>query len=422
VQKKNISMYTSRKLYEGIAVHASAKEYTIITGARQAGKTTILRKLFADLQNQGENVFFLSFENPDVLKEANQHPENIFKFAERPVNPLIENKADCKRIYILIDEIQYLSDPSGFMKYLFDTYLENLKLIVTGSSAFYLDTRFKDSLAGRKRIYLLETLDFEEFLQFKKMDHLATELNLIRSQPDYISSYSRILTNVFGEFLVFGGYPAVVLENEIQEKKAKLIELRNSFIRKDISEAGIGNENAFFHLMMLLAGQTGNLVNKSELSSTLHIDTKTVENYLFVMQKCFHIELVKPFFNNLRKELTKMPKVFFNDNGLRNVLLNRFSSLDERDDKGTLLENYVYQRLSSISGRESIFFWRTTSGHEIDFVVKEDALSGKAYEVKFSSNNKKDKNLLQFRSLYPGILTSIVTFQPEKDAAWVLKI
>jgi len=415
-------MYSLRKLYPEITAHADKKEFTVITGARQVGKTTLLRQLYLDLKSKGEKVFFLSFEDPEILKETNLHPENIFKFSERPANPLTEAGKDSARVFILIDEIQYLRDPSGLMKYLFDTYLENLKLIVTGSSAFYLDTRFKDSLAGRKRIYLLETLDFEEFLQFRKMDALVNELKLIRAQNDYISAYSRVLTDAFGEFLVWGGYPAVVLENDAPGKRALLTELRNSFLRKDISEAGIANENAFFHLMMLLAGQTGNLVNKSELSSTLHIDIKTVENYLFVMQKCFHIELVKPFFNNLRKELVKMPKVFFNDNGLRNVLLNRFMALDGRDDKGALLENYVFQRLASIHGREPITFWRTTAGHEIDFIVNYGDLSGHAYEVKFSGKNLKDRNMKPFHSHYPKIETTMLTFEPEKDTTWVLKL
>jgi uncharacterized protein len=130
-----------------------------------------------------------------------------------------------------------------------------------------------------------------------------------------------------------------------------------------------GFDSCKYQILQVLAGQIGNLVNKSELSSTLGIDTKTVENYLFVMQKCFHIELVKPFFNNLRKELVKMPKVIFNDTGLRNMLLNRFSRLEEREDKGALLENYFFKRLSAKHNRESIMFCRTTAGHEIDFIT-----------------------------------------------------
>jgi predicted AAA+ superfamily ATPase len=415
-------MFTSRKIYAEISGHVARKEYTVITGARQSGKSTILQKLYADLQNRGENVFYLSFENPDVLKEANGHPENIFKFAERPANPLLQSNPEPKRIFLLIDEIQYLSDPSGFMKYLFDTYLNNLKLIVTGSSAFYMDNRFKDSMAGRKRIFLLETLDFEEFLLFRNMEPLQNELRLIRVQKDYKSVYEYALMDAFSEFLVFGGYPAVVLENDIAGKKAILTELRNSFIRKDILEAGIGNETAFYHLMMLLAGQTGNLVNKSELSATLRIDLKTVENYLYIMQKCFHIALVKPFFNNLRKELVKMPKVFFNDNGLRNVMLNRFLAPDDREDKGALLENYVFQRLASVYGREPLYYWRTTAGNEVDFIVREDNLAGKAIEVKFSKGNKSLRNFRQFQLYYPSFDTTLLTFRPENDATWVLKI
>ena len=412
-------MFYERELYGQILLHIDKKEFTVITGARQAGKTTLLKKIYGDLREQGKIVSYLSMEDPSILAAANEHPEQIFKFCQRPENPLTGGFS--KKIFVLIDEIQYLASPTGFLKYLYDTYAENLKLIVTGSSAFYLDTRFKDSLAGRKRIFMLETLNFEEFLLFKNQQSLKEELAKIRNSREYLSPFAEPLNQFLEEYIIYGGYPAVVLEPNFKDKKDRLSELRNSFIKKDILEAGLGNEEAFFRMMKLLASQTGNLVNKSELSSTLRIDTRTVENYLYVMQKCFHLVLIRPFFSNLRKELVKMPKVYFSDTGLRNTLLNNFSPIADRDDKGALLENYLLRRLSAIYGHDGVMFWRTASGHEVDFIIKEN-LKGKAFEAKFGNQKPNHTAVKAFQEAYPDFSFQTLSWRPDKENTWILKI
>ncbi len=143
-------MFKERILYKGITKHLTEKEYTIITGARQTGKTTILRKIFEDLTEQKKEVYYISFENPLILKDINEHPDNLFNYSDKPENLLLtKRKQGDKRIFILIDEIQYASNPSNLLKYLHDTYGANLKIVATGSSAFYIDRKFKDSL-GKK--------------------------------------------------------------------------------------------------------------------------------------------------------------------------------------------------------------------------------------------------------------------------------
>jgi predicted AAA+ superfamily ATPase len=415
----SIIMFYERELYGQIKLHIEKKEFTVITGARQAGKTTLLRKLYSELREEGKSVSYLSLEDPGILAAANEHPEQIFKFSSRPKNPLTDGIS--QKIFVLIDEIQYLTSPTGFLKYLYDTYAENLKLIVTGSSAFYLDTRFKDSLAGRKRIFMLETLNFDEFLLFKNQQSLIEELAKIRNSKEYISPFVEPLNQYLEEYIIYGGYPAVVLESDFKDKKARLSELRNSFIKKDILEAGLGNEEAFFRMMKLLASQTGNLVNKSELSSTLRIDARTVENYLYVMQKCFHIVLIRPFFSNLRKELVKMPKVYFSDTGLRNTLLNNFSPIADRTDKGALLENYLLKRLSAIYGHDEVMFWRTASGHEVDFIVKE-GLTRKAFEAKFGNQKPNHTSVKAFKENYPDFSFLTLSWRPGDENTWILKI
>ena len=204
--------YKHRHIYNSIELHIDKKEYTIITGARQVGKTTLLREFYKELKRKDKVVHFLSFENVEVLKAVNEHPENLFKFINRPVNPLETEDKVTDRIFLLIDEVQYVNDPSGFLKYLFDTYLDNLKIIATGSSAFYIDSKFRDSLAGRKKIFQLFSLNFLEYLEFLERKDLSDEIHEIKNRKEYISLKLREIYEYFDLFLVYGGYPAVVLE------------------------------------------------------------------------------------------------------------------------------------------------------------------------------------------------------------------
>jgi len=211
--------------------------------------------------------------------------------------------------------------------------------------------------------------------------------------------------------LRFGGYPAVATERDENEKIEILRELKHSFLKKDANEAGIVPEQKFLQLMGLLASQIGNLVNKNEFANTLGIDNKTVGNYLYVMQKNFHIHLIHPFSNNLRKELVKMPKVFFSDFGLRNSLLNNFEKFVFRTDKGELLENYFFIRLSGLYEVENIKFWRTADQHEVDFVINLNFSDAIAYEVKFSENLIKRNKYNTFKELYANVPLNFVTFE-----------
>ena len=127
-------MTKPRNIYPEIVNHLKIKEFTIITGARQAGKATLLMQLFKHLQKEGKNVWLISFDREDVLRKIDENPENIFQFAHRPENPLFKKQA--APFYFLIDEVQYASNPSNFLKLLYDTYSPNQKIIATGSSSF----------------------------------------------------------------------------------------------------------------------------------------------------------------------------------------------------------------------------------------------------------------------------------------------
>jgi predicted AAA+ superfamily ATPase len=415
-------MYIQRKIHAEIRKHIARKEYTIITGPRQSGKTTLLRAIFNEMKDEGHPVHFLTFEDRDILSAINKHPEEIFSFTPRPVK-ITNATGDIGKIrYLFIDEVQYVDDPSNFLKYLFDEYQENLKIIATGSSAFYIDRKFTDSLAGRKRIFELQTLSFEEWLQFKKMNDLAGELELIRKQEKYQSTRFRELMECLDEYMIYGGYPEVVLENEEDEKINLLKEIKNSFLKRDIDESGVADTDKFYIFITLLAAQAGNLVNRNELANTVGVDNKTIDKYLYVLQKCFHIDLVRPFYSNLRKELTRMPKVYFKDPGLRNIALNRFYNFSSRDDQGAILENYIHSRLSELYDQDNIKFWRTVDKKEIDFVITTSFKKGKAYEVKMNCRPGKTTSEKSFSVAYPDYPLKIVSYHIDPDCLWVMKL
>ena len=371
-------------------------EILIFVGARQAGKTTILKQMQSYLENQGASCYFLNLEDPEYLELLNKNPKNLFKIFSLDLK---------KRSFIFIDEVQYLDNPSNFLKYIFDEYKSRAKLIVSGSSAFYIDRKFKDSLAGRKKIFNVFTVSFKEFLRFKKEDELAKRDfgKLSLEEKNKVSLYCR-------EFMVYGGYPRVVLA-PIGEKEDILREIAYSYIKKDIYEANIKQDEVFYKLFKILANQIGGLVNSSELADTLGVSKTAVDNYLYVMRKSFHLVLMKPFFKNIRKEITKMPKVFFLDLGLRNFFAGNFKPFETREDKGQLLENATFRQLIGKYDIEEIKFWRTINKNEIDFIVGGNL----ALEAKIEVRKFKDKNFRIFSENYPNINLMIVSIDKKED-------
>ncbi|MDD5434683.1 MAG: ATP-binding protein [Nitrospira sp.] len=371
-------------------------EILLFVGARQAGKTTILRQLESYLKKDRRPVYFLNLEDPDYLGLLNVSPKNLFKIFTFDLS---------RKNFVFIDEVQYLRNPSNFLKFLYDEYKGRIKLIVSGSSAFYIDKRFRDSLAGRKRIFDVLTLSFRDFLLFKKEDDLADKdfEDLSLSEKEKTGLY-------YQEYMIYGGYPRVVLA-PMEEKIDMLRDIAYSYVKKDIFEANIRQDEIFYKLMKLLAWQAGNLVNASELANTLGVSKTSIDNYLYVMQKSFHITLIKPFYRNARKELTKMPKVYFMDTGLRNFFVDNFKPLNFREDKGALLENIVFRQLLEKYNADEIKFWRTADKHEVDFILKEE----KAIEVKTQLTQFREKDYKTFMELYSAIELEVVTFEARKD-------
>jgi predicted AAA+ superfamily ATPase len=381
-----------RKLFLDLQAHLLKKEFSIITGARQTGKSTLLHQLEEYCKGNGLPVIFLNLENKAILAELNISPLNILKFIPEST----------QRVVVLVDEVQYLADASNFLKLLYDEYAGQIKIVATGSSAFYIDDRFRDSLAGRKKLFHLLTCSFDEYLEMGGKSNLLDEIKNILAKSDYKSTLIEILQVEWEKYMIYGGYPAIITEPDIEEKINRLKEIRDSFVKRDILESGVQNETAFYNLFRILASQTGNLMNVNELASTLRIKNETVIHYCAVLQKCFHIALIKPFFRNLRKELTKMQKVFLLDTGMRNCMLNNFQPLAERTDRGELWENTVFRVLADKHGKDAIQYWRTTAGNEVDFVLPYSN-QPIALEAKYDKNLIKSNKYKLFSEAYPDL-------------------
>lgn len=370
----------------------------IITGPRQSGKTTLMKQIREELEKSDLSTLFFNLEDMDYLTAFNESPKNLLK--------LIPGE---KRVIVFIDEIQYLKNPSNFLKYLYDEHREHIKLVVSGSSAFYIDSTFDDSLSGRKWLHILYPMGFKEFLYFRNEEIyeqcVAGQEGIDIFQP----AMRRDIETLFEEYILYGGYPEVVTSSDSTHKKRILNDILHSYLKKDIKEAGIKYEDKFFNVLKLLAAQTGNLVNKNELAQIAAVSQTAVENYLNLLKKTFYVRLISPFFTKMSKEITRMPKVYFLDIGIRNMILKNFSSLETRLDKGSLLENAVFKYFSESHEIEEIKFWRKKAGAEIDFVI-----DNKAYEVKYSLGALKNQQLKSFKDAHPNIDLSVLYYRGEK--------
>ena len=385
-------MLYSRDILSKIKKVIDREEFIILMGARQVGKTSLLILLKEFLDKKGKDSYYFNLENREYLNLLNKHPYNIFEF-------LPKSKT---RQFVFIDEIQYLDDPTNFLKLLYDEKRTDIKIIASGSSSFYIDKKFKDSLVGRKFLFEIYPLNFDEYIRFNNQDDLLK----LKNKKLTVWQRKKILS-LWNDYLQYGAYPKVSLTADNEVKKILLEEIGASYIKKDIKEAGIKNTDKYFSLLKIIAGQSGQLLNSKELANTLETAHKTIEEYLYVMKKSYQISVIKPFHKSIRKELVKMPKVYLNDIGLRNFFLNNYTTIEKRDDRGGYLENIVFREfLLKFGNVEKIKFWRTQDKQEIDFVVDDEA-----FEIKFSKNKINYKKYNKFIDAYPEIKFDFLTYE-----------
>lgn len=347
-----------RLLIDEMMKYLYTDEIVVIHGARQVGKTTTLMYLQDHLQKNGFQTIYLDLEDSRLVKMIDQGINEFLLYISEQGYDLNEYKNDDKKLYVMIDEIQYLQNPSPFMKQIVDHH-RYLKLIVSGSSSFEMKSKFKDTLVGRTVNFAMYPLSFQEFLIFRGIPFQVA---------DY---YSKIkiseLRMLYLEYALYGGYPKIVLTSDVSMKEKYLQQFIDTYIRKDIRDlADIKEVTKFNRLLEILASQSGNLVNTNELSTTCSLSLETVGRYLFILEQTYIIRLVRPYSRNIRTELTKTPKVFFYDTGLMQMLwLKRL----QRELIGSVFETTIFSELVKKFGADQIHYWRTKDKREIDFVV-----------------------------------------------------
>lgn len=350
----------ARKLLGELRKWVDKNTVVVVTGMRQVGKTTLFKMLFSEISSR--NKVFLDMENPliqKIFEEANY--DNIW------ANLVPYGISKSEKAYIFLDEIQAMPAVVKAIKYLFDHY--DVQFFATGSSSFYLKNLFPESMAGRKVVLELYPLDFEEFLIFKGAGkHFYQTFREKDAHKNYID-YERTI-KLYDEFLLYGGFPRVVLAEAAEEKKAFLEDIFKSYFEKDVRTlADFEDVNKLRDLILLLMQRAGSKLNISRISSEVGAARATVYAYLSFLEATYFISLVPPFTKSVDREVSGAKKVFLCDTGI----LNHFAQVSS----GAALENAVFNALRTKN--EVSYYQRRAGTAEIDFVLKKQ---GVALEVK----------------------------------------
>ncbi len=366
-------MYIKRKIEDEISRYLKRPEIIAIVGPRQCGKTTMLKKVFSKLQNAA----FLTFEDQQVLMVFEK---NIKQFAAT----YMEGKK-----YIFIDEFQYAKNGGKLLKYLYDEH--HAKIIISGSSAIDLTVKTIKYLVGRIFIFEMLPLDFEEYLSFRngsyaeiyrenKIDIKSPkQLDLTKLQMETLGKY-------FEEYAIWGGYPAVAISKNEEEKKEVLKNIYNTYFLRDVKDIlGLIDDYKLSRLIKALSLQIGGMIEYNELSNVSEYSYATVKKYLNFLNKTYICGFASPYFKNKRREIVKNQKIYFFDTGLRNHIVSDFRFPKDRPDGGNLLENVCWEQL--IKSKLSVNYWRDKNKNEVDFIV--EIGEGKIAAIEVKSNQRK---------------------------------
>jgi len=372
----------TRTLQQRIEGNLFKGKAVIVIGARQVGKSTLFRQITEKLE---ESVLMLNCDEPEVRELL------------AGMN-LVELKLMIgKHRLVVIDEAQRVSEIGMTLKRITDNFPE-VQLLVTGSSSFELQNRLNEPLTGRKYEYHLFPISTRELLEHGGLIAVKQSLE------------SR---------LIFGSYPDIV--NHVDEAKELLMNIAGSYLYKDILALEDVRRPALLEkLLVALALQVGSEVSYNEIAQTVGSDSKTVEKYIDLLEKCYIVFRLGAFNRNLRTELKKSKKVYFYDNGIRNAVIQNFAPLSMRNDVGALWENFfISERIKSneYEGRYAkSYFWRTTQQQEIDYIEEADG-QFTAFEMKWNPRKKTTPFPAAFLKAYSVKQEAVVT--PENYLEWL---
>ncbi len=360
-----------REILSQIKMWIDKPEIIILLGARQVGKSSIMQLLMQEM-SPDEYIYF-DLEDTYNLEIVS----SVEKFLAYLKAQRLNSK---KRIKVFIDEFHYLPEPARFLKLIHDHHQE-LKLIISGSSSFEIRRKFTDALTGRKVVFTVHPLNFSEYLLFRNSSLLSIkkEVDFFKVLQDFdtVKNFHLMTPKILSElhdFIIFGGYPLPALSTESEVRIQRLKEIHNTYLQKDIKDlTNLENIPQFNRLVSFLSVQNGNLLNINEISKETGIKRRHLEKYLFLLEKTFVVNILRPYYRNRQKELIKMPKIYFSDTGLRNINIVDLRPLEKRDDVGFLAENFFFSEfLKKRLIMDNIYFWRDKQQHEVDFIIIKD--------------------------------------------------
>ena len=400
-----------RKIFQKLKESAKNKKIVLLIGARQVGKTTLLKELTSELSRTNKCLFL----DLDVLSNY----EKVSSF-EVLVNTLKVNGYNEKQkefFYLFLDEFQKYPSFSKIMKNVYDN-LENVKIYASGSSSLTIKDEVQESLAGRKQIIEIFPLDFEEFIWFKRNDKLSENLkNIEKLKGDNLNSSVEDFNPILNEFLIFGGYPEVALKKSKEEKIEVLISIFDLYIKKDLREY-LKIEKIFEikKLIEFLAVNNGQKIKYEVITKLTSLKFNEIKQYLEILEETHLIKILRPYYTNKNKEIVKIPKIYFIDNGVRNFFINNFNGLHLRDDGGFLFEGFVISELLK-HGEKNLKFWQDKNDSEIDIIIEKEKII--PIEVKFKQKLKSEdfRGTEIFLNEYPKIKKSyLINLNIQKDS------
>ncbi len=361
---RKLSALISTQLHKGKAI--------ILIGARQTGKTTLLRNLIHDK----EHTLWLNADDMETRTI-------VQGLTIARLQTMLGQYQ-----YVVIDEAQRVENIGIQLKLITDN-LPDVQLLVTGSSALEIANSINEPLTGRKYEYHLYPLSFDE---------LQTHFGLITERTHLPLR------------LIYGSYPDVVCHPG--EERAILTQLADSYLYKDVLQwERIKKPEKLLKLLQALAYQMGSEVSYNELAQVVGLDKETIANYIALLEQAQVIFRLGSFSRNLRNELKFARKIYFYDNGIRNALINNFADIEMRQDIGALWENYLIGERLKRNEYNSVYansyFWRTQQMQEIDYIEEIDGKMS-AYEFKWSPKKTARANPT-FRRAYPDVEIQTVT-------------
>lgn len=364
------------RIYQNLDQYLKKGRVLVVYGPRRVGKSTLIQHFLTQCKLKYRLVIGDDLSVQEVLGS-----QNIEKISE-----LVKGLD-----LFVVDEAQRIPNIGTGLKILVDNN-PKLQVIATGSASFDLRNKIGEPLTGRKRTLCLYPL-------------AQMELNVIATPFE--------LKQQLEKRLIFGSYPEIITAESDRERVSILTEIVNSYLLKDILELErVKGAKVLIDLLRLLAFQVGSEVSHTELSKTLGLDKNTIARYLDLFEKAFVLYNLRGFSRNLRKEVTRTGKYYFYDNGIRNALIANFNSINLRDDKGKLWENFlVVERLKKQAYSYLLsnnYFWRTWDQKEIDFIEERE---GKLFGYEFKWSEKKGKMPSDFQKNYPGSKLEIVNLE-----------